>query len=107
MLLLSYTQLRLDPVLLKLDHTTEDQIGFAKLAKVDLFVTALDNVAARNTVERISHMYNKPMIDGGTEGFEGSQENFIPNVTNEYLSFVLGFFSFFFLPFSFLIFFIF
>jgi molybdopterin/thiamine biosynthesis adenylyltransferase len=73
-------------VLLKLDHTTEDEIGHAKFSKIDLFVTALDNVAARNTVERISHMYNKPMIDGGTEGLEGSQENFIPNVTNEYPS---------------------
>ena len=55
-----------------------------KFSKIDLFVTALDNVAARSTVERISHMYDKPMIDGGTEGLEGSQENFIPNVTNEY-----------------------
>ena len=48
-------------------------------------MTALDNVAARNTVERISHMYMRPMIDGGTEGLEGNQESFSPLKTAEYL----------------------
>lgn len=76
---------RFDPILLKLEHTSEDVIGHNKLQQVDMFVTALDNVQARNTVERISHMYNKPMVDGGTEGLEGSQENFVPHLTNEYL----------------------
>jgi molybdopterin/thiamine biosynthesis adenylyltransferase len=77
---------RTTPYLLKLDHTSEDKIGHTHLSKMDLYVTALDNIAARHTVERISHMYDKPLIDGGTEGFEGSQDNFIPNVTNEYYS---------------------
>lgn len=47
-------------------------------------ITALDNFEARNTCERIAHMYRKKMIDGGTNGLEGSQENFIPLVTTEY-----------------------
>jgi molybdopterin/thiamine biosynthesis adenylyltransferase len=66
---------------------------------MDLFVSALDNVAARNTLERINQMYSKFMIDGGTEGLEGTQENFIPLVTNEYLSTGVRFISIFYILF--------
>jgi molybdopterin/thiamine biosynthesis adenylyltransferase len=76
--------IKLAPTCFKLDHTTETEFGHSRLSKIDFFVTALDNVNGRNTVDRISLAYKKPMIDGGTEGFEGNQENFIPFVTREY-----------------------
>ncbi len=58
-------------------------------------MSALDNASARFTVERLSHMYMKPMIDGGTEGLEGNQSNFIPLQTTEYpfFAFALCYFS--------------
>ena len=85
---------------MKLTHATEDAVGHKRLKQVDVFISALDNVAARQTLERIAHMYKKPMIDGGTDGFDGTQYNFIPLQTAEYpLDFLFADLSLFYLTF--------
>lgn len=71
------------PMVCLLDDTTD--ISDEVFSNVDVFVSAVDSVDARNVIERLSHMHMKPMINGGTEGFAGSQGNYVPLKMKEYL----------------------
>lgn len=47
----------------------------------DIFISALDNIPARIFLNQKSVLLNKPMVDGGSEGFYGHVQVVLPQVT--------------------------
>ncbi len=48
----------------------------------DVIIAALDNVRARMDLNKIALRLKKPMVEGGTVGFEGHVQNVIPKGSN-------------------------
>ncbi|MEM1554432.1 MAG: ThiF family adenylyltransferase [Thermoproteota archaeon] len=51
------------------------------LKEVDIYISCLDNVASRLKLNLLSLINNKPLVDGGMEGFEGYVRVVIPGKT--------------------------
>lgn len=49
----------------------EDRFGVEYFENFDIVINALDNVAARKHVNRLCLATNKPLIEAGTQGYEG------------------------------------
>jgi molybdopterin/thiamine biosynthesis adenylyltransferase len=47
-------------------------------ANMDLIVSCVDNIDTRLTINRHCMFYNKPLVDGGTNGFHGRVQTIIP-----------------------------
>ncbi len=53
---------------------------------VDCVLTALDNVEARQFVDKMCVEHHRPLIDSGTLGIRGNTQVIIPGITESYSS---------------------
>ncbi|XP_048053522.1 ubiquitin-like modifier-activating enzyme 6 [Megalobrama amblycephala] len=79
-------ELQIDAHLNKVYPATEDIYSDAFFSRLNLVVTALDNVEARRYVDSRSVSNQKALLDSGTMGTKGHTEIIIPNLTESYNS---------------------
>lgn len=65
---------------------TEDVYGDKFFATIDGVTNALDNVSARQYMDRRCVFYQKPLVDSGTLGTKGNAQVVIPFLTESYSS---------------------
>ena len=65
---------------------TEDVYGDAFFEKLDGVTNALDNVNARQYVDRRCVYYQKPLLESGTLGTKANTQVVVPNLTESYSS---------------------
>lgn len=65
---------------------TEDVYGDEFFAKIDGVTNALDNVQARQYMDRRCVFYQKPLLESGTLGTKGNTQVVLPHVTESYSS---------------------
>uniref|UniRef100_A0A673KPW9 Ubiquitin-like modifier-activating enzyme 6 n=1 Tax=Sinocyclocheilus rhinocerous TaxID=307959 RepID=A0A673KPW9_9TELE len=79
-------ELQIDAHLNKLCPATEDMYSDAFFSRLNLVVTALDNVEARRYVDSRSVSNQKALLDSGTMGTKGHTEIIVPYLTESYNS---------------------
>uniref|UniRef100_A0A3B1IMX7 Ubiquitin like modifier activating enzyme 6 n=1 Tax=Astyanax mexicanus TaxID=7994 RepID=A0A3B1IMX7_ASTMX len=79
-------ELQIDAHLKKVCPATEDTYSDAFYSRINLVVTALDNVEARRYVDSRSVSNQKALLDSGTMGTKGHTEIIVPNLTESYNS---------------------
>ncbi|KAG1956678.1 ubiquitin-like modifier-activating enzyme [Pimephales promelas] len=79
-------ELQIEAHLNKVYPATEDIYSDAFFSRLNLVVTALDNVEARRYVDSRSVSNQKALLDSGTMGTKGHTEIIIPNLTESYNS---------------------
>jgi len=65
---------------------TEEAYGDAFFAKLDGVANALDNVEARQYMDRRCVFYGKPLLESGTLGSKGNTQVVLPHMTESYSS---------------------
>ncbi|XP_066516010.1 ubiquitin-like modifier-activating enzyme 6 isoform X2 [Hoplias malabaricus] len=80
------SELQIDAHLNKVCPATEDIYNDAFYSRLNLVVTALDNVEARRYVDSRSVSCQKALLDSGTMGTKGHTEIIAPNLTESYNS---------------------
>ena len=65
---------------------TEETYGDAFFAKLDGVANALDNVEARQYMDRRCVFYGKPLLESGTLGSKGNTQVVLPHMTESYSS---------------------
>lgn len=65
---------------------TEDVYGDDFFSKLDGVTNALDNVAARQYMDRRCVYYQKPLLESGTLGTKANTQVVVPNLTESYSS---------------------
>ncbi|KAL1410395.1 E1 ubiquitin-activating protein [Vanrija albida] len=65
---------------------TEQQFGDEFFSKLDVVTNALDNVAARQYMDRRCVFYQKPLLESGTLGTKANTQVVIPFLTESYSS---------------------
>ncbi|WFD31821.1 E1 ubiquitin-activating enzyme [Malassezia sp. CBS 17886] len=65
---------------------TEDVYGDAFFGGLDVVTNALDNVAARQYMDRRCVYFQKPLLESGTLGTKANTQVVIPNLTESYSS---------------------
>uniref|UniRef100_A0A8C1MQ89 Ubiquitin like modifier activating enzyme 6 n=1 Tax=Cyprinus carpio TaxID=7962 RepID=A0A8C1MQ89_CYPCA len=79
-------ELQIDAHLNKVCPATEDMYSDAFFSRLNLVVTALDNVEARRYVDSRSVSNQKALLDSGTMGTKGHTEIIVPYLTESYNS---------------------
>lgn len=79
-------ELQIDAHLNKVCPATEDNYSDVFFSRLNVVVTALDNVEARRYVDSRSVSNQKALLDSGTMGTKGHTEIIIPNLTESYNS---------------------
>uniref|UniRef100_A0A672S855 Ubiquitin like modifier activating enzyme 6 n=1 Tax=Sinocyclocheilus grahami TaxID=75366 RepID=A0A672S855_SINGR len=79
-------ELQIDAHLNKVCPATEDMYSDAFFSRLNLVVTALDNVEARRYVDSRSVSNQKALLDSGTMGTKGHTEITVPYLTESYNS---------------------
>ncbi|XP_051983548.1 ubiquitin-like modifier-activating enzyme 6 [Xyrauchen texanus] len=79
-------ELQIDAHLHKVCPATEDIYNDPFFSRLNLVVTALDNVEARRYVDSRSVSNQKALLDSGTMGSKGHTEIIVPNLTESYNS---------------------
>ncbi|XP_060720529.1 ubiquitin-like modifier-activating enzyme 6 isoform X1 [Tachysurus vachellii] len=79
-------ELQVDAHLHKVCPATEDKFNDAFYSRLNLVITALDNVEARRYVDSRSVSNQKALLDSGTMGTKGHTEVIVPNLTESYNS---------------------
>lgn len=70
----------------RVGEDTEDKYGDDFFAKIDGVTNALDNVAARQYMDRRCVFYQKPLLESGTLGTKANTQVVIPFMTESYSS---------------------
>jgi len=70
----------------RVGEDTEDKYGDDFFAKIDGVTNALDNVAARQYMDRRCVYYQKPLLESGTLGTKANTQVVIPFMTESYSS---------------------
>lgn len=78
--------LQVDAQLNKVCPATESIYNDSFYSRLNLVVTALDNVEARRYVDSRCVSNQKPLLDSGTMGTKGHTEIIVPNLTESYNS---------------------
>ncbi|XP_023668301.2 ubiquitin-like modifier-activating enzyme 6 isoform X1 [Paramormyrops kingsleyae] len=79
-------RLQIDAHLNKVWPASESIYSDAFYSRLDVVVTALDNVEARRYVDSRAVSNQKPLLDSGTMGTKGHTEIIVPNLTESYNS---------------------
>ncbi|MBN3310244.1 ubiquitin-like modifier-activating enzyme 6 [Amia ocellicauda] len=79
-------QLKIDAHLHKVCPATESMYSDEFYTRLDVVVTALDNVEARRYVDSRSVSNQRALLDSGTMGTKGHTEIIVPNLTESYNS---------------------
>ncbi|MGH0174024.1 UNVERIFIED_CONTAM: hypothetical protein FKN15_069508 [Acipenser sinensis] len=79
-------QIKIDAHLNKVCPATENIYNDEFYTRLDVIVTALDNVEARRYVDSRSVSNQRPLLDSGTMGTKGHTEIIVPNLTESYNS---------------------
>ncbi|KAI4832778.1 hypothetical protein CgunFtcFv8_022186 [Champsocephalus gunnari] len=79
-------ELQVDAHLHKVCPATESIYNDVFYSRLNLVVTALDNVEARRYVDSRCLSNQKPLLDSGTMGTKGHTEIIVPNLTESYNS---------------------
>ncbi|XP_060772595.1 ubiquitin-like modifier-activating enzyme 6 isoform X1 [Neoarius graeffei] len=79
-------ELHIDANLHKVCPATEETFSDAFYSRLNLVITALDNVEARRYVDSRSVSNQKALLDSGTMGTKGHTEVIVPNLTESYNS---------------------
>ncbi|MBN3293635.1 UBA6 enzyme, partial [Polypterus senegalus] len=77
-------QVKINARLNKVCPATENIYSDEFYSKLDVVVTALDNVEARRYIDSVSNQ--RPLLDSGTMGTKGHTEVIVPNLTESYNS---------------------
>eukprot|EP01087_Luapelamoeba_hula_P010492 TRINITY_DN277_c3_g2_i1.p1 TRINITY_DN277_c3_g2~~TRINITY_DN277_c3_g2_i1.p1 ORF type:complete len:705 (+),score=110.05 TRINITY_DN277_c3_g2_i1:1164-3278(+) len=75
---------KIDALMTKVCTETEDVLNDKFWKSLDVVVTALDNVQARQYIDRRCLYFTKPMLDSGTQGTKGNTQVVIPHLTESY-----------------------
>jgi ubiquitin-like 1-activating enzyme E1 B len=59
----------------------EDRFGFTFFSKFDIVINALDNIEARNHVNMLCFNLGVPLVEAGTNGYQGNCAPIKKNVT--------------------------
>uniref|UniRef100_A0A8C4TL28 E1 ubiquitin-activating enzyme n=1 Tax=Erpetoichthys calabaricus TaxID=27687 RepID=A0A8C4TL28_ERPCA len=79
-------QVKISARLNKVCPATENIYSDEFYSKLDVVVTALDNVEARRYIDSRSVSNQRPLLDSGTMGTKGHTEVIVPNLTESYNS---------------------
>ncbi|KAG2466376.1 UBA6 enzyme, partial [Polypterus senegalus] len=79
-------QVKINARLNKVCPATENIYSDEFYSKLDVVVTALDNVEARRYIDSRSVSNQRPLLDSGTMGTKGHTEVIVPNLTESYNS---------------------
>ncbi|XP_061430031.1 ubiquitin-like modifier-activating enzyme 1 isoform X2 [Lethenteron reissneri] len=75
---------RINPHRLSVGPASESVFGQSFFDELDGVATALDNIEAREYVDRQCVNHRKPLLESGTEGLEGSVQVVVPFLTQSY-----------------------
>jgi ubiquitin-activating enzyme E1 len=70
----------------KVESKTEHIFNKEFHSNVDIYMNALDNIDARKYMDNTAIKYEKPLLDSGTTGAQGSLTVIIPHLTESYQS---------------------